>query len=309
MAEETASAVVVSAGGDDGKDTAMPGGGAAAANAGECEEGAGGSDGGRRPGAESRASCNSVETEDLPSSRPKSGASAMSGLGLRTESVPDEAASTEPAAKPLDAAAAMSESQIWAAQEHTASGSAPDDDSAAQAPRPSASASASTAGPDGSGLLGRRSSVRREMPPPVDMEKVLEELNTAGQDRVGAEVPQDSLSNGSKQGSSGGSSPVLNGLPSLSRHSSNSSPSQSSPSQASVEDARRRRSSLSPQNEQQLQKKMVEDMCVRSVHASARYGDVPKLQEHIAANEALCNDKVLRLFAMSVYLYIHALYK
>jgi hypothetical protein len=294
MAEETANAVVASAGGDDGKDTAMQGGGAAAANEGECEAAAGGSDGGRRPGAESRASCNSVETEDLPSSRPKSGASAMSGLGLRTESVPDEATSTEPAAQPLDAAAEMAESQIWGAQEHTASRSAPNEDLAAQAPRPSASASASTAGPDGSGLIGRRTSVRREMPPPVDLEKVLEELHTAGQDSVGAEVPQDALSNGSKQGSSGGSSPVHNGLPSLSRHSSNSSPSQSSPSQASVEESRRRRNSLSPQNEQQLQKKMVEDMCVRSVHASARYGDVPKLQEHIAANAALCNDKVLR---------------
>ena len=292
MAEETAIAVEVSAGGDDGKESETKGGGAAAANQ-------GGSDGGGRPGAESRASYGSVETEDLPSSRPKTGASAMSGLELRTESMPDEAASTEPAAQPLDRAAEMAQSQIWAAQEHTASGSAPSHDFTAQAPRPSASAS--TAGPDGSVLLGRRTSVKRQMPPPVDLE-LLEDLNSAGQDRVGAEVTQDSLSNGSKQGSSGGSSPVPNG--SLSRPSSNSSPSQkSSPSQASVEE-RRRRTSLSPQNEQQLQKRMVEDMCVRSVHACARYGDLPKLQEHIAANTALCNEKVLRLFAMSVYVYI-----
>ncbi len=311
MPEETASAGVVSASGDDGNDTATLGGGAAGALQGECEAGAGGSDGGGRPGTESRASCGSVETEDLPSSRPKTGASTKSGLGLRPESVPDEAASTELSAQPLDAAPEMAESQIWAAQELTASGSAPNEDLAAQAPRPSASANASTAGPDGAGLIGRRTSVRREMPPPVDLEKVLEDLNSAGQDGVGAEVTQDSRSNGSKQGSSGGSSPVLNGLPSpspasltpasLSRHNS----SNSSPSNSSVEEGRRRRN-LSPQSEQQLQKKMADDLCARSVHACARYGNVPKLQEHIAANAALCNDKVVRLFVISVYVCIHA---
>lgn len=51
---------------------------------------------------------------------------------------------------------------------------------------------------------------------------------------------------------------------------------------------------------------MADDLCARSVHACARYGNVPKLQEHIAANAALCNDKVVRLFVISVYVCIHA---
>lgn len=124
------------------------------------------------------------------------------------------------------------------AQEHAASVTAANEDAASQAPEP---ASASAGAGAGDLAFGRRSSQRRQMPPPVDLATLLEETEASGQDAAGAtQGPSDphlsSLSYGSRSCSSSDSSPP----PTLSRHSSNSSPT-------SVGSQRRRRSTQSDQ--------------------------------------------------------------
>ena len=74
---------------------------------------------------------------------------------------------------------------VGAAHEHAASEPAPNEDDAAQAPEP---ASASAGAGAGDVAYGRRSSQRRQMPPPVDLAALLEETESSGQDAAGATV-------------------------------------------------------------------------------------------------------------------------
>ena len=112
---------------------------------------------------------------------------------------------------------------VGAAHEHAASEPAPNEDDAAQAPEP---ASASAGAGAGDVAYGRRSSQRRQMPPPVDLAALLEETESSGQDAAGATQGPSarhsaSFSFGSRSCSSSDcSSPP----PTLSRHSNNSSP-------------------------------------------------------------------------------------
>jgi hypothetical protein len=201
--------VAVASAGDDGNGAETQCGGAASAN------------GGLSSGC-------SVKTEDLPTSTP----ATLSGLGLRSESVSEEPARTEPAAQHLGAIAITAMVQVGAAHEHAASQPAPNEDPAAQAPEPASA---------GDAAFGRRSSQRRQMPPPVDLAALLEETESSGQDAGATQVlsarHSASFSNGSRScSSSDRSSPP----PTLSRHSSNSSPT-------SAGSQRRRRSTQSDQ--------------------------------------------------------------
>eukprot|EP00802_Teleaulax_amphioxeia_P019301 Tamp_19528.p1 GENE.Tamp_19528~~Tamp_19528.p1 ORF type:complete len:411 (+),score=83.58 Tamp_19528:98-1234(+) len=109
------------------------------------------------------------------------------------------------------------------------------------------------------------------MPPPVDLSKVNEETERASQEAALQEAQA------SRPGSTQPPASQSSSVTPVSRRSSI----------ASGSDGPRRRS---PQSDQ-LRQKMVEELCARSAHASARYGNNAKLQDLITANAALCNDK------------------
>ena len=98
-------------------------------------------------------------------------------------------------------------------------------------------------------LPRRQGSVRMPLPPPVDIDQVDKPPVDQGHKEEHAENLQASAP----------------------RDGSSISPTS--------ESGRRRRS---PQNSQQALAKQIEEMCARSIHASARYGNIAKLQDHVA---------------------------
>lgn len=96
----------------------------------------------------------------------------------------------------------------------------------------------------------RQGSVRMPLPPPVDIDVVGKQPADQGHKEQYSENLQEA---------------------SVSRDGSSISPTSDT--------GRRRRS---PQNSQQALAKQIEDMCARSVHASARYGNLAKLQDHVS---------------------------
>ena len=240
-----------------------------------------------RGGAESKMSTSSLDTEDLPSSsiaisRPPTSSQAPLAEEEQGQARPEggqeeEARTPEPALQAPVETANSAAAQDGAAQEPATSEAAPSSGEAAagggeaatsgggaaQAPQPVEGA--------GDATFGKRISQRRSMPPPVDLSKVNEETERASQEAALQEAQA------SRPGSTQPPASQSSSVTPVSRRSSI----------ASGSDGPRRRS---PQSDQ-LRQKMVEELCARSAHASARYGNNAKLQDLITANAALCNDK------------------
>ncbi len=144
----------------------------------------------------------------------------------------------------------------------------------------------------------RQGSKRTALPPPIDMQSVMQEnqprrktfaaidIHEVPQRRPSSEsVESSSADNNSRSGSSGSASPTAHSPTNESsdRHAKHHKSSHSSHSKLSQWDRALARSEKK-KREAEMQKQELID---QSIHAAARYGDMLKLQEHLSNPDTL----------------------